>query len=66
MRQILGARKIRLACRNGIALDWANTVLRLVLFGQPDYDYPCTYINEHDDFMIYTDKDTLKQPEILL
>jgi glucosamine-6-phosphate deaminase len=66
LKQILGARKIRLACRNGIELDWANTVLRLVLFGESGYDYPCTYINEHDDFMIYTDKDTLKQPEILL
>ena len=35
MRQILGARRIRLYCRNGIALDWANTVLRLALFGEP-------------------------------
>ncbi len=66
MKQILGARKIRLACRNGIPLDWANTVLRLTLFGTQGYDYPCTYINCHKDFIIYTDNDTLKQPEILL
>ncbi len=66
MRQILAARQIRLACRNGIDLDWANTVLRLTLFGMPGNDYPCTYINQHPDFIIYTDQDTLKQPEIIL
>ena len=33
MREILAARRIRLYCRNGIALDWANTVLRMALFG---------------------------------
>ncbi len=66
MKQILGARKIRLACRNGIELDWANTVLRLALLGNPGDDYPCAYVNQHDDFVIYTDRDTLKQPEILL
>jgi glucosamine-6-phosphate deaminase len=66
LRQILGARQIRLACRNGIALDWANTVLRLALFGKPGDDYPCTYVNQRPDFIIYTDKDTLKQPEVIL
>jgi glucosamine-6-phosphate deaminase len=66
MRQILGAGKIRLACRNGIDLDWANTVLRLTLFGTQGDDYPCTYINQHQDFVIYTDWNTLKQPEIIL
>ncbi|MCF6174596.1 MAG: hypothetical protein L3J71_02390 [Victivallaceae bacterium] len=66
LRQILGASKLRLACRNGINLDWANTVLRLALLGAPGDDYPCTYVNQHNDFVIYTDNDTLKQPEILL
>ena len=66
MKQILGADKIRLACRNGISLDWANTVLRLALFGRPGDDYPCTYINSHPDCIIYTDRDTLKKPEIIL
>ena len=59
MKQILGAGKIRLACRNGISLDWANTVLRLTLLGQPGYDYPCTYINQHDDFVIAIFCDTV-------
>lgn len=66
MKQILGAKKIRLACRNGIPLDWANTVLRLALFGRPGDDYPCTYLNSHPDYIIYTDRDTLKKPEIIL
>jgi glucosamine-6-phosphate deaminase len=66
LKQILGARKIRLACRNGIALDWANTVLRLTLLGAPGDDYPCTFVNQHADYEIFTDHDTLRQPEILL
>ena len=66
MKQILGAKKIRLACRNGIPLDWANTVLRLALFGRPGDDYPCTFINSHPDYIIYTDSDSLKKPEIIL
>jgi len=66
MKQILNARKIRLACRNGISLDWANTVLRLALLGKAGDDYPCTFLRGHDDYIIYTDKDTLRQPEIIL
>ncbi|OGV47685.1 MAG: hypothetical protein A2017_21985 [Lentisphaerae bacterium GWF2_44_16] len=66
MDQILGARKIRLACRNGIALDWANTVLRLALLGEIGEDYPCTLVRKHKDYIIYTDKNTVAQPEIIL
>jgi glucosamine-6-phosphate deaminase len=65
MRQILSARHIRLYCRNGSLYDWANTVLRLALFGVPDDDYPVTHIRDRD-YVIITDKDTLKTPEILL
>jgi hypothetical protein len=66
MRQILDSRQIRLACRNGITLNWANTVLRLALLGQTGDDYPCTYLRKHKDYVIYADKETLKQPEIIL
>ncbi len=66
MRQILGARRIRLYCRNGIALDWANTVLRLAVLGQPGDDYPVTYLREHKDYVIVTDEDTARQPKIIL
>ncbi|MBI2478124.1 MAG: hypothetical protein HYV60_05605, partial [Planctomycetia bacterium] len=60
MRQLLSAKRIRLYCRNGIALDWANTVLRLALFGTPGDDYPVTYIRDHKDYVIVTDEDTAR------
>lgn len=62
MREILAARRIRLYCRNGIALDWANTVLRLALFGAPGDDYPVTHIRG-TDYVITTDRDTLRSPQ---
>jgi glucosamine-6-phosphate deaminase len=65
MRQIFTARKIRLYCRNGINFDWANTILRLALFGKPGDDYPVTHIRDRD-YVIITDKNTLKTPEIIL
>lgn len=65
MRQILTARKIRLYCRNGTSFDWANTVLRLALFGNPGDDYPVTHIRDRD-YVIITDKDTLQTPRIIL
>ena len=61
MRQILGSRKIRLYCRNGCEFDWANTVLRLALFGAPGDDYPVTHIRGRD-YTITTDRATLASP----
>ena len=66
MREILSARQIRLYCRNGIDLDWANTVLRLALFGTTGDDYPVTHIRDHKNYVIITDKDTLKTPRNIL
>ncbi len=66
MRQLLSAKRIRLYCRNGIALDWANTVLRLALFGTPGDDYPVTYIRDHTDYMIVTDEDTARCPKFVV
>jgi glucosamine-6-phosphate deaminase len=66
MRQLLGALRIRLYCRNGIGLDWANTVLRLALFGQVGDDYPVTHIRDHDDYVIVTDEDTAQQPRLIV
>lgn len=62
MKQILGARQIRLYCRNGCELDWANTVLRLALFGTPGDDYPATHIRDRN-YVITTDRQTLASPE---
>jgi glucosamine-6-phosphate deaminase len=65
LRQCLGAKRIRLFCRNGISLDWANTVLRLALFGSPGDDYPVTHIRPYD-YLITTDWDTLAPPKYLI
>ncbi len=65
MKELLAARRIRLYCRNGITLDWANTVLRLALFGAPGDDYPVTHIRDRD-YVIVTDRDTLQSPRHLL
>ena len=66
MKQILNARKIRLYCRNGTPYDWANTILRIALFGEPGDDYPVTHIRNHPDYKIITDINTLSTPKILL
>jgi len=66
MKQLFAARRLRLACRNGIDLDWANTVLRLTLFGTPGEDYPCTFAHTHPDLVVYTDRATLRTPRIVL
>ena len=65
MRQILGSRRIVLYCRNGGPYDWANTVLRLALFGKPGDDYPVTYIRGKD-YLIVTDRDTAASPEHII
>jgi glucosamine-6-phosphate deaminase len=66
MQQLLGARRIRLYCRNGLALDWANTVLRLALFGRPGDDYPVTHIRDHADYLIVTDEQTACSPRFVV
>ncbi len=65
MREILNARTIRLYCRNGCEFDWANTVLRLALFGTPGDDYPVTHIRDRN-YVITTDRHTLASPRKLL
>ena len=66
MRQLLDAKRIRLYCRNGIDLDWANTILRLSVLGAQGDDYPVTHIRNHANYQVMTDSDTLQQPKIIL
>jgi len=66
MKQIMNADKIRLYCRNGTPYDWANTVLRIALLGTPNYDYPVTYIRDHPNYIITTDRDTLQTPKNII
>ncbi len=65
MSQILSAKSIRLYCRSIPPFDWAKATLRLALFGEPDWDYPVTFIRE-SNYTIVTDRATLQPPEILL
>ena len=65
MKEIVQARHIRLYCRNGCEFDWANTVLRLALFGYPGDDYPVTHIRKHN-YVIVTDENTLASPKHIL
>jgi len=66
MKQILEAGRIRLYCRNGSPYDWANTILRISLFGEPGDDYPVTHIRNHPDYKIITDRDTLATPKYII
>jgi len=65
MREILNAGQIRLYCRNGGPYDWANTVLRLALFGEPTDLYPVTHIRPYN-YVIVTDRETLQSPSNLI
>lgn len=66
MKQILSANKIRLYCRNDGPYDWANTVLRIALFGRIGDDFPVTYIRTHKDWIIITDYNTAKKPKYII
>ena len=67
MNQVLGADRVRLYCRNDVpTLDWANTVLRLAVLGEPGPDYPVTYLTAHDDFAVVTDERTATTPDHVL
>jgi len=64
MKQCLGARRMELYCRNDIpGLDWANTVLRLAVLGEPGDDYPVTWIREHHSYQVITDRRTAERPD---
>ena len=65
MRQILDSRRICLYCRNGGLYDWANTVLRLALLGEPGDDYPVTHIRNRN-YLIVTDRETAQSPKYIL
>ncbi len=62
LKQILSARRMGLFCRNDIpGIQWANTVLRLALFGKAGDDYPVTHIRGMD-YRVFTTVDTAQRP----
>jgi glucosamine-6-phosphate deaminase len=67
MGECLAARRVRLYCYCDVpGLDWARTVLRLAVFGQAGDDYPATWIREHADWQVITDRNTAEQPRHVL
>ena len=67
MNQVLEADRVRLYCRNDVpTLDWANTILRLAVLGDPGPDYPVTYLTEHDNYQVITDERTAATPTHVL
>jgi len=64
LADILAARRRVILVRNGCEFDWANTVLRLALFGEPGDDYPVTHVRGRE-YTILTDRETLASPSVL-
>lgn len=59
MREILGARRIRLYCNRG---QWQRTVFRRAVMQAPTVRYPVTFIQEHADAVVTADADTAAPP----
>jgi glucosamine-6-phosphate deaminase len=59
MRQILGARRIRLFSDTG---PWKQTALRVALFSDPDAEYPVTLLQNHPDALLTATRKTADHP----
>ena len=58
MKQILGARKIRL----GVFRDWHRAVVRRAGYGEPTAAFPATLAQGHPDVQILVNDVAAKQP----
>lgn len=58
MRQILGARKIRL----GVFRPWHQAVLRQTLFGKLETHFPASLLQDHSDAVIYSNNVASQRP----
>jgi glucosamine-6-phosphate deaminase len=54
-RELLSARKVRLYLDTG---SWKQTILRILLFSEPDADYPATLVSTHPDVRVVADRVT--------
>jgi glucosamine-6-phosphate deaminase len=59
MRELLGAPRVRLYIDTG---SWKRTILRILLFGDPDVDYPVTLVREHPDVRVVADRESAIPP----
>jgi glucosamine-6-phosphate deaminase len=59
MRELLSARRLRLYLDTG---SWKQTILRILLFSEPDVDYPATLARDHVDLLVVADAETAACP----
>jgi glucosamine-6-phosphate deaminase len=59
MRELLGARRIRLYTDGGA---WKQTILRILLFSEPTIDYPVTLVRDHPDVLVTVDAESAASP----
>ena len=59
MRELLGAPRVRLYIDTG---SWKRTILRILLFGDPDVDYPATLVHGHPDVRVVADRESAIPP----
>jgi glucosamine-6-phosphate deaminase len=59
MRDMLDAPRVRLYIDTG---SWKRTILRILLFADPDVDYPATLVQNHDDARVVADRDSAIPP----
>jgi glucosamine-6-phosphate deaminase len=59
MAELLGAKRIRLYTDTGA---WKRTILRILLFSEPDVDYPATLVQGHPDVEVIVDRSSAECP----
>jgi glucosamine-6-phosphate deaminase len=59
MRELLSARRVRMYLDTG---SWKQTILRILLFSEPDADYPATLARDHADLLVVADAETAACP----
>jgi glucosamine-6-phosphate deaminase len=58
-RELLAVDKVRLYLDTG---SWKQTILRILLFSEPDADYPATLVSTHPDVRVFADRATATVP----
>ena len=59
MRDMLAAPRMRLYLDTGA---WKRTILRILLFAEPDVDYPVTLVHDHRDVRVVADRESVQPP----
>jgi glucosamine-6-phosphate deaminase len=59
MADLLAAPRVRLYLDTGA---WKRTIVRILLFGEPDVDYPVTLVHGHPDVRVVADRDSAACP----